>query len=61
MVNLTVKELSVLEKQLVLERNMVKQFKFYSTICSDPQLKQKCEQVSAMHQAHFNQLLNQFQ
>ena len=40
MVNLTVKELSVLEKQLVLERNMVKKFKFYSTICSDPQLKQ---------------------
>lgn len=59
MPNLTSKELMAIEEQLSLEQTMVKKFKLYSTACTDPQLKQKCEQISAMHQAHYNKLLNQ--
>ncbi len=59
MANLTSKELIAIEEQLSLEQTMVKKFKLYSEACTDPQLKQKCEQISAMHQAHFTKLLNQ--
>lgn len=59
MANLTSKELSAIEDQLNHEQIMVKKFKMYSQACTDPQLKQKCEQISAAHQAHFNKLLSQ--
>jgi hypothetical protein len=59
MPNLTSKELMAIEEQLNLEQTVIKKFKLYSSACTDPQLKQKCEQISAMHQAHYNKLLNQ--
>ncbi len=59
MPNLTSKELEVIEEQLSVERTMMKKFKMYSEICSDPQLKQKCEQIAAMHQAHLTTLSDQ--
>lgn len=59
MAKLTAKELYAIEEQLSLEQTMVNKFKLYSETCTDPQLKQKCEQISAMHEAHFSKLLNQ--
>ncbi len=56
---LTSKELGSIEDQLNQEELLVRKFKHYAQCCSDPQLKQKCEQVAAMHQDHFTRLLNQ--
>ncbi len=55
---LTTKELSSLEEQLEQEQLLVKKFKMYSEGCTDPQLKQKCEQIAARHQDHYTRLLN---
>lgn len=58
MPNLTSKELRAIDEQLSLEQTMVKKFKLYAEDCIDPQLKQKCEKISAAHQAHFMKLFN---
>ncbi len=58
MVDLTTKELTALEDQLGLEQNMIKKYRMYSTLCTDPQLKAKCEQIAAQHTEHFNKLLS---
>lgn len=58
MPNLTSKELTALEDQLNYEQILVKKYRTYSSQCSDPQLKTKCEQVAARHQDHFNRLMS---
>lgn len=57
MSNITSKELSALEDQLNYEQVLVKKYKTYSSQCTDPQLKTKCEQVASRHQEHFNRLM----
>lgn len=54
---LTAKELSAIEDQLSNERNTVCKFKAYSQMCSDPELKQKCDSIAQKHQSHFDQLM----
>lgn len=56
--NLTTKELSALEDQLSLEEVIIKKYNNYASICGDPQLKNKCEQIALRHQAHYNSLLS---
>lgn len=57
MANLTSKELSGVEDQLNMEQNLVKKYKMYAQSVTDPQLKNKCEQIAAKHQDHFNRLM----
>lgn len=59
MANLTAKELSLMDDLMSHEQNAVKKMKRYAADCSDPQLRNKCEQAAAMHQNHYNKLLNQ--
>lgn len=58
MANITSKELSALEDQLNYEQMLVKKYRTFANACSDPQLRQKCEQVAARHQDHFNRLMS---
>ena len=58
MAALSAKELSALEDQLKLEENLSKKYKMYAFHCTDSQLKSKCEQMSAIHQNHYNTLVN---
>lgn len=58
MANLTSKELSAIEDQLNYEQVLVKKYRTFANSCSDPQLRQKCEQVASRHQDHFNRLMS---
>ncbi|MEA5012492.1 MAG: spore coat protein [Angelakisella sp.] len=59
MAKLSQKELAALADQLTREQTLVKKYKLYSTLCTDPQLRTKCEQQAAKHQNHYNTLLGQ--
>lgn len=58
MPGLTQKELDFIEEQLRQEELMMHKFSMYAQLCSDPQLRQKCQQVAARHQNHYLRLLN---
>lgn len=57
MANLTEKELSFLEDQLNAESLLVKKYRAVAENTSDPELRGKCEQISAMHKQHFDRLM----
>lgn len=57
MANLTSKELSSLEDQLGAELLLVKKYKSYASLTSDPQIKTKYEQIAGKHQNHFDRLM----
>lgn len=57
MPNLTAKELAALEDQLDFEQVLVKKYTALATQCSDQELKNKCSEIAAKHQTHFNTLL----
>lgn len=59
MSNLTSKELTGIEEQLSQEEVLVKKFKMYAQMSTDPQLQTKCQQIAAKHQNHYTKLLNQ--
>lgn len=59
MASLSADELNLLEDQMVQEELMVRKYKMFAQICTDPQLKQKCEQIAARHQNHYKRMLNQ--
>ena len=44
MPNLTDKELSALEDELLAEKLLIAKYKAYAQMASDPQIKSKCEQ-----------------
>lgn len=54
---ITEKELSAIEDQLSNEQLLVTKFKAYSQMCSDPELKQKCDSIAQKHQCHFDKLM----
>ena len=58
MANITSKELSALDDQLNMEQTLVKKYKTFANQCSDPQLKEKCNQIAERHLTHFNTLMN---
>lgn len=55
---ITEKELTAIEDQLGNEQMMVTKFRAYSQMCSDQELKQKCECIAQKHQSHFDQLIS---
>ena len=57
MANLTSKELTGIEEQLNAESMLIKKNKTYAKMCSDPEIRSKCEQIAAKHQNHYNSLL----
>ena len=57
MANLTSKELSSLEDQLGAELLLVKTYKSYASLTSDPQIKTQYEQIAGKHQNHFDRLM----
>ncbi|MEG1686627.1 MAG: spore coat protein [Angelakisella sp.] len=57
--NLTTKELTFLGDLMTEEQTLVKKYKLYATLCSDPQLQTKCQQEAAKHQNHYNTLVNE--
>ena len=57
MANLTSKELSSLEDQLGAELLLVKKYKSYASLTSDPQIKTQYEQIAGKQQTHFDRLM----
>ena len=51
------KELSALEDLLGGEKLLVTKYKAYAQMCSDQELKQKCNAIAAKHQTHYEKLL----
>ena len=58
MENITEKELSGIEDSLTMEQNLIAKYQMYASICADPQVKSKCEQLAAKHQNPFDKLLS---
>lgn len=59
MPELTERELSCINEHLKYEQMCIRKYSLYARICSDPQIKTKCEQIAAKHQNHFTRLFNQ--
>ena len=57
MANLTTEELKAIEDQLSAEQLLVKKYKSYAVLSTDPQIKTQCEQIAGRHQSHFDRLL----
>ena len=57
MADLTTKELSALEDELSAEQLLIKKYKTYAALATDPQIKTQCEQIAGRHQNHFNRLM----
>lgn len=57
---MTVKELHAIQEQIEVERLLASKYKMYSYMCSDPQIKAKCEEYSGKHEEHENILLQNF-
>lgn len=55
---ITEKELTAIEDELASEQMLVTKFKAYSQMCSDQELKQKCDSIAQKHQCHFDRLMN---
>ena len=55
---ITEKELTAIEDQLGNEEMLIAKFKSYSQMCSDPELKQKCNDIAQKHQCHFDRLIS---
>jgi hypothetical protein len=59
--NLTTKELSLLEDQLSAEQVLVKKYRTVAGHCTDAQLQNACGQIADKHQQHFNTLMGYLQ
>lgn len=57
MANVTSEELKALEDQLNGEQLLIKKYKTYAQMASDPQIKTTCEQIAARHKTHFDTLM----
>ena len=57
MANLTSKELSAIEDQLNCEQMLIKKFRAYASVATDPQIKTTCEQIANQHKQHFDTLM----
>ena len=56
-VNLTTKELAAIQDHLSVEDNVIKKYRMYAQTTQDPQIRQKCQDIAAKHQEHFNTLM----
>mgnify|MGYP000843902626 CR=1 FL=1 len=57
MAQITDKELEVIEDELTDEQTIIAKMKAYSQMCSDQELKEKCDAIAQKHQMHFNRLM----
>ena len=51
------RELEIIKDRLLEEEVLIKKYTSYASMCSDPQIKTKCEQMAAKHKNHFNSLM----
>lgn len=51
-------EFSTFHDKLKLEQDLMKKYRVYSNICTNPQLKSEFEQVYKEHENYYNDLLN---
>lgn len=58
MAQITEKELTAIQDELSSESTMISKMKAYSQMCSDQELKQKCDCIAHKHQAHFDRLMS---
>ena len=58
---LTAKELTAIEDQLNSEKLLVAKCRMYAELCSDPQLRQKCEAIAGKHKTHNEALYSMLQ
>lgn len=58
MAQITEKELTAIEDELASEQTLITKMKAYSQMCSDQDLKQKCDCIAQKHQAHFDRLMS---
>ena len=56
MSNITQRETNLINRQLNLEQLLISKYKYYSSLCNDPQIKAKCEEFCAKHQEHYDKL-----
>lgn len=56
MVELSEKELSILNDSLTDEQLLVKKYKMLASQTTDKEISSKFEEISQRHQSHFNQL-----
>lgn len=56
MANLTSKELTAVEDQLVSEKNLIAKYRAYAAVTQDQDLKGKLENIANRHQTHFDRL-----
>lgn len=59
--NITEKELMVLEDRMSGEQVLIKKYRMYAEQCTDAQLKAICNQIADKHQQHFNTLMGYLQ
>lgn len=57
MANLTNKELESLQEQVKSEKLMVKKFQTMAGMCTDQNIKTKCEQIAQKHEEHASKLM----
>lgn len=56
MKEITKVELEAIKEQLNLEKMLSERFKEYAIKSKDPELSQKCQQISAEHKNHYDSL-----
>lgn len=57
MANLTAKELTALDDQISMEKNLVKKYQAMAALCNDMQIQQCLNDISQKHQQHANTLM----
>lgn len=57
MANLTTEELKALDDQMSAEQLLIKKYKSYAVLTTDPQIRTQCEQIATRHQNHFDRLM----
>ncbi len=55
---ITAKELSAIEDELTSEQTLICKMKAYSQMCTDQELRQKCDDIAKKHQCHYDKLMN---
>ncbi len=55
---MTTKELTALQGQIADERVVTKKYRTMARQCSDPEIRQKLENIATRHQRHFDTLMS---
>lgn len=57
MINLSQKEFYAIEDQLEAEKILIDKYRSYAESCENGELKDKCMNISNVHEKHYNTLL----